>query len=240
MDDAVVSGRFTRRRISGWFRRPLIVGLVAAMFVGFAAWVVYGSSWLGVRSVRVEGTSFLTPDQVERAARIDPGTPLARLDVDAVEGRVAVLPAVDEVDVRRDWPDGVRIVVRERVAVAVVRQDGEDLAMDAEGVLFREYREPPKRLPLVRADDLDRDGREDALREVASVVGALDTGIARQVDHVEVASMDSIALILSSGDEVRWGSAAQSDLKARVLATLLDVEASVYDVSVPEQPTTRA
>jgi cell division septal protein FtsQ len=240
MDDAVVSGRFTRRRISGWFRRPLIVGLVAALFVGFAAWVVYGSSWLGVRSVRVEGESFLTPDQIERAAAIDSGTPLARLDLAAVEERVSRLPAVDEVDVQRDWPDGVRIVVRERVAVAVVRQDGEHWAMDAEGVLFRSYREPPRRLPMVRADELDAEGREDALREVAGVVGALDPGIARRVDHVEVASMDAIELVLASGDEVRWGSAAQSDLKARVLATLLEVDASVYDVSVPEQPTTRA
>jgi cell division protein FtsQ len=72
------------------------------------------------------------------------------------------------------------------------------------------------------------------------VVGSLDPGIARKVDHVEVASMDAIALILSGGEEVRWGSASQSDLKARVLATLLEVDAAVYDVSVPEQPTTRA
>jgi cell division protein FtsQ len=239
MDDSVVPARFARRRISGWFRRPLVVVAIAVVLLAFAGWVVYGSSWLGVRSVRVEGTSYLTPEQVERAARIDAGTPLARLDLDAVEQRVAWLPAVDEVDVRRDWPDGVRIVVRERSAVAVVRQDGEHWAMDAEGVLYRQYREPPRRLPLVRADDLDRAGRENALREVASVVGALDSGIARKVDHVEVASMDAIALILANGDEVRWGSAAQSDLKARVLATLLEVDASVYDVSVPEQPTTR-
>jgi cell division protein FtsQ len=240
MDDPVGSARFTRRRIAGWLRRPLVVAAVLVAVVGFLAWVVYGSSWLGVRTVRVEGAALMSPGQIERAAEIDEGTPLARLDLGAVEDRVAALPAVDDVDVRRDWPNGVRIVVRERVAVAVVRQDREYRAMDAEGVLFRSYERPPEGLPLVRADDLDREGGADALREVAGVVGALDPAIARKVDHVEVASMDAIALILSSGDEVRWGSAAQSELKARVLATLLEVDASVYDVSVPEQPTTRA
>lgn len=240
MSDPVVSGTFSRRRVVGRFGRVQILVLLTILMIGFGGWVVYGSSWLGVRSVRVEGTSYLSPDEVERVADVPDGTPLARVDLDAVEHRVADLPAVAEVDVSRDWPSGVRIEVRERVAVAVVRQDGDYQALDAEGVLFRAYRRQPDGLPLIRADELDGRGSTDALREAASVVGALDPSIARRVDHVEVASMDAIELVLSSGDEVRWGSAAQSDLKARVLATLLEVDASVYDVSVPEQPTTRA
>jgi cell division protein FtsQ len=240
MTDPVVPARFPRRRVAGWLGRPQLIGLLVVALVGFGAWVVYGSSWLGVRSVRVDGASYLTTERIERAADIADGTPLARLDLGAVEDRVAALPPVADVDVRRDWPDGVRIVIRERTAVAVVRLDRDYHAMDDEGVLFRTYRRPPERLPLVRADDLEGAGSDDALREVAGVVGALDPAIAREVDHVEVASMDAIALILAGGDEVRWGSAAQSDLKARVLATLLEVDASVYDVSVPEQPTTRA
>jgi cell division protein FtsQ len=240
MPDPVAPTPLPRRRVAGWFGRPQLIVLVAVALVGFGAWVVYGSSWLGVRSVQVDGTSYLATEDVERAAEIVDGTPLARVDLGAVEDRVAALPAVADVDVRRDWPDGVTIVVRERVAVAVVRRDGDYHAMDDAGVLYRTYRRPPEQLPLVRADDLAGPDSVDALREVAGVVDALDPAIARKVDHVEVASMDAIALILSSGDEVRWGSASQSDLKARVLATLLEVDASVYDVSVPEQPTTRA
>lgn len=240
MSDPVVTGRFSRRRFLRWFGRAQIVALVTALLVGFGVWVVYASSWLGVQSVRVEGTSYLTPDEVLQVADVTSGTPLARVDLDAVEDRIAELPAVADVDAERDWPNGVRIVVHERKPVAVVRQDRELRAMDADGVLYRTYRRQPEGLPLVRADDLEDKGSADALREVASVVAALDRSIARRVDHVEVASMDAIELVLSSGEEVRWGSAAQSDLKARVLASLLDVDASVYDVSVPEQPTTRA
>jgi cell division protein FtsQ len=240
MSGPVVKGRFSRRRFLRWFGRVQVVALVTVFLVGFGVWVVYASSWLGLKSVEVEGTSYLTPDEIEREAGLEMGTPLARVDLDAAADRIAQLPAVAHADVERDWPNGVRIVVRERTAVAAVRQDHELHGMDAEGVLFRTYRRQPEELPLVRAGQLDDRGSDDALSEVASVVAALDRSIARKVDHVEVASMDAIELVLSSGDQVRWGSATQSDLKARVLATLLEVDASVYDVTVPEQPTTRA
>jgi cell division protein FtsQ len=239
MSDPVIPGPFARRRFARWFGRRHIVALLVVAVLAFGAWVVYWSTWLAVTSVEVEGTSYLTPHEVRRAAAVEDDTPLARLDLNAVEDRVAELPAVAEVDVQRDWPDGVRVVIEERAPVAVVRQDGEYQAMDDEGVLFRTYRRPPHRLPLVRAGQLEERESADALHEVAGVVGSLDPNIARKVDHVEVASMDAIELVLGNGDEVRWGSSAQSDLKARVLATLLGVDASVYDVSVPEQPTTR-
>ena len=51
--------------------------------------------------------------------------------------------------------------------------------------------------------------------------------------------MDSITLTLADGRSVRWGSADESQRKVQVLAILLKQKASVYDVSGPEQPTTR-
>jgi cell division protein FtsQ len=46
--------------------------------------------------------------------------------------------------------------------------------------------------------------------------------------------------VLRDGRQVLWGSAEQSELKARVLPELLAAQrAQVYDVSVPESPITR-
>jgi cell division protein FtsQ len=92
-------------------------------------------------------------------------------------------------------------------------------------------------LPDAEPGDGDA-SRDDALREVARVVEALPRAIARRVEHVELASLDSIALVLSDGSQVRWGSADESDLKADVLTTLMSVPAMTYDVSVPGLPTT--
>jgi cell division protein FtsQ len=61
-----------------------------------------------------------------------------------------------------------------------------------------------------------------------------------QTRRVRAQSMDSITLTLADGRSVRWGSADESQRKVQVLAILLKQKASVYDVSVPEQPTTRS
>jgi cell division protein FtsQ len=47
-----------------------------------------------------------------------------------------------------------------------------------------------------------------------------------------------VRLELLDGAQVVWGSASDNELKAAVLATLLQVGASTYDVSTPETPIT--
>ena len=129
----------------------------------------------------------------------------------------------------------MRIDVDERVAIAVVDIGGRIRGMDAEGVVFRDYPRPPHGMPQVRTST---DTRSDALREAALVVEALPAEISRRVDHVEVATIDQISLVLRDGKQVVWGSAEESDAKAEVLAGLLEQPAHTYDVSVPGQPTT--
>ena len=75
--------------------------------------------------------------------------------------------------------------------------------------------------------------------EAAAVVSALPDDLAPRVDHVSVATVDQIELALRDGRTVVWGSAEDSAQKAEVLEVLLGQEASVYDVSVPSNPTTR-
>lgn len=232
--------RFARRRWLarvGRFRRQILLVLGVGVLVA-AAWLVYVSSVFGVRAVQVEGVGLLSAQEVRDAAGVRPGTALASLDTEEVAERVGALTPVDSVTVSRDWPHDVRIVVAEREAVAAVRQDGRVSGMDADGVLFRAYDRAPRRLPLVDAEQLEDLGREEALREAAVVVAALAPPIARRVATVEVSSQDDITLVLADDDRVTWGSADDSDLKAEVLDSLLGQPASVYDVSVPAQPTT--
>ncbi|WP_310526124.1 cell division protein FtsQ/DivIB, partial [Nocardioides sp.] len=119
----------------------------------------------------------------------------------------------------------------------VVELAGTVRGLDADGIVFRDYTSVPKGLPRVRPTTSTG---TDALKEAAAVVSALPDDLAARVDHVEVQTIDQISLVLRDGREVQWGSADESDLKARVLTELLDVQdATVYDVSVPGNPTTR-
>jgi cell division protein FtsQ len=230
--------RFVRRqwarRWLAW-RRLLAAVLVLGVLLG-ALWTVFVSSSLAVSGVRVDGAAVLEPRTVRRAAAVPLGEPLATVDLDAVAARVEQLAAVKSVDVSRSWPDRVRIAVTEREAVAVVDRGGSLRGLDAEGVLFRRYPSRPTSLPLLRMGE--RTGA-DALAEAARVAGVLPAGIARRVDYVEVRTVDTISLRLRNGRTVRWGSADESDSKAKVLAVLLGQKASLYDVTVPGRPIIR-
>lgn len=229
--------RFARRQ---WARRWLawryvVAGAVVALLVGGAVWLVYFSSFLSVQGVEVEGLDRLPTAQVVRAAAVPEGEPLATTDLDRIQARVEALAGVRSADVSRKWPDTVLIDVDEREAVAVVEIAGRLRGMDADGVVFEDYAKAPD-LPRVQTG---ADTGSEALREGALVIAALPTDLAGQVDYVEVATVDEISLALDDGRTVIWGSAAQSDLKADVLAGLLGQEATTYDVSVPGRPTTR-
>jgi cell division protein FtsQ len=232
------SARFTRRQWARRLRsaRPWLLAVGALGLVVVGVWAVFFSSWLATEQVDVGGTTIVSSDEVLKAAEIDLGTPLVRVDLDAARDRIEALPAVDSATVHRSWPHTIEITVKERVPLATVPRRGQWLAMDDEGVLFRPTPIRDAGLPIVA---LARGADESARQEVASVVAALPDDLMAQTRRVRAQTMDSITLNLADGRSVRWGSADESQRKVQVLAILLKQKASVYDVSVPEQPTTR-
>lgn len=232
--------RFARRQ---WARRwlawkPVLVVVLVLLLGIVLGWLVYFSSFLSVKGVDVQGVQQLSAAQVRAAAAVPEGDALATVDLDRIRARVEALAPVQSADVSREWPDQVLITVVERQPVAVVEIAGRLQGMDAEGVVFRSYAQAPPDLPRVETGSATG---SEALREAALVVAALPTDLAATVDHVEVETVDEITLELRDERLVRWGSAADSDLKAEVLADLLAArpDASAYDVSVPGQPTTK-
>ena len=231
--------RFARRQ---WARRwmhwrAVVAVLVLLALVVTTVWLVFFSAVLAVGKVTVDGNRLLGPDRVLAVADVPMGEQLALVDLEAISRRVAALAEVEDVDVTRAWPDGVRIDVTERTAVAVVELGGRLRGLDADGVVFRDYKTVPRGLPRVRPTTSTG---ADALAEAAGVVAVLPQELAARVDHVEVQTIDQITLVLRDGRQVLWGSAEQSELKARVLPELLAAQqAQVYDVSVPESPITR-
>ncbi len=229
--------RFARRQ---WARRWLAWKYVVAVLalvalVAGTIWAVYFSSVLAVQGVEVDGVQTIPASEIRDAAAVPSGEPLARVDLDRVRSRVESLAVVRSADVTRKWPDHVLITVEERVAIAVVEIGGRIRGMDASGVVFRDYQQAPAGLPHVRTST---DTRSEALEEAAQVISALPSDLATLVDHVAVETVDQISLVLRDGRTVMWGSADQSEEKAKVIAALLDHPAQTYDVSAPGQPTT--
>lgn len=230
---------FRKRRLAGRWRRRLrvfVIALLLAAMVAGSVWLVYFSSYVATRGVEVTGTRTLGDARIERTAEVPTGTPLARVDLDAIQARVEALASVRRVEVSRSWPHTVHIAVTERTPIAVLNLGNGLQALDSEGVLFGRYGSRPKNLPLVRTEP---DTPTEALVEGARVIDALPSRIAARVDMLEVSSVDEIELVLANGRRVRWGSAEDSEQKAEVLAVLLKRPGQQLDVSVPGRPTTK-
>lgn len=238
-----IPGRFEEYRRATRRRRVRRLGLLAAVVGTVAAgvWVVGWSGLLAARSVTVEGEQTLTVAEVRTAAAVPIGTPLARLNLRAIESRVQSLPLVESAEVSRSWPRGVTVRVTERTAVAWIQADGAIRGVDALGVVFRDFPEAP---PLTKLEVVTADprARPQALESLGAVVADLQQSAPDLLSQVAVAaaeSRDSVTLKLADGRVIRWGSAERSDDKLAVITALIaSVQAREYDVSAPEEPTT--
>jgi cell division protein FtsQ len=223
-----------RRRWLAW--RLLLVLVLVLALVGGGIYAVFFSKWLAVETLDVSGAQTVEASDIRARSGIDVGEPLARVDLAAAERRIGALAVVGSVEVTRQWPNGVLINIEERVPIAVVEIGDRLRALDADGVVFREYKKAPPGLPRVVTSIGTTSA---ALKEAAKVVAALPEELVLVVDQIEVTTVDQISLALKDGRTVLWGSAEESDTKAEVLATLLaTVDAQSYDVSVPSKPTT--
>ena len=227
--------RARRRRLRAAL--PLLLAGAASVVLAVAAWVVLGSPWLRADEVRVDGAQRVQPAQVDTALGDQLGRPLARVDTGGVEQRLEQLPQVRSAQVRRQWPSTLEVRLTERVPVAAVPgADGVALVDDA-GVVVETVPEPPAGLAVVSEETVAAGG--EALEAAVAVLRTMPDDLRASVAGTSAATPDSVALALSSGAQVVWGSADESDRKAAVLRILLARPAQVYDVSAPGTPVTR-
>jgi cell division protein FtsQ len=236
--------RFTEKRRSETRRRVrrVLLGALGLAAVGGIVWVVWFSDALAVDRIQVVGTKTVEPMDVRSQAAVRLGQPLIRVDTVAIESRVAAMERIDRVEVTRRWPGTIRIEVVERRPIAWTIDGGLIRALDRYGVDFRTYRTEPKKLVEVVVETYVARQRQQALESSAAVIELLregDPGLLKRVRYVRVASKDSVQLVLGKNRTVTWGSAAKGEQKLTVLRSLLRIKARGYDVSAPEQPTTR-
>jgi cell division protein FtsQ len=218
--------------------RRLILGTIAVVLVAaVATWVVAFSSVFGVRAIDVRGTHTLTSGQVRSAAKIDNGTPLVRLDTDGIRTRVEALPDVASAKVTTSFPSTVTITVSERVAVGLVQSPGGYLLVDRTGDQFRKTTNRLAHLPLFV---IPKGATARTTGEaVATVAAALPPRIRARIASIQALDPQAITLLMTNGNVVRWGSAARSAQKARILPALLRQHGDQFDVTDPDQPFTR-
>ncbi|CAB4628721.1 unannotated protein [freshwater metagenome] len=217
-----------RRVVTPKKRRRTLITIFIVIVVFAAGWAVWFSSLLTSESVSVIGVEGAPAQQIQDAAQVPLGVPLAQLDTQGIAEQLTNIAWLESVDVRRGWPHDVVIAVVPRTAIAVT---GSGLGVDANGVEFAPTAALPKKLPTVSGDGI-------GLVAAMGVLSSLPDDLRPKVAKLSATTRDNVELILTNGAIVKWGSVEQAELKSQVTRALLKRKAKIYDVSAPELPTT--
>ncbi|GHH51499.1 cell division protein FtsQ/DivIB [Lentzea cavernae] len=221
-----------RRRV---ILRRRLVALLTVLSVVALVYCVFFTPLLGVSQVDVRGNVALTEDEVRAVASIETGSPLARLDLQEIHDRVAGVPRVAAVEVERQLPGTVRLLLTERVPVGSVKlPDGFHL-VDSTG---KDYAVLPAAAPGVPELVLTLPSSTDpATRAVVGVLNELPEKLRPEVVSVAATTGADVKLTLTGNRVVKWGSSDETPRKGAVLVVLLTREGTTYDVSSPDLAT---
>ncbi|SHE26470.1 cell division protein FtsQ/DivIB [Actinomyces glycerinitolerans] len=245
--DRVVSTGLTdrldeRRRARRRLRRGRLVravALVAALVL--LGWGALFSPLLALRTTDITVTGAddtVDAAAVQQALADHAGQSLLRLNVGALGDEVAdSLVRVKSAAVTRSWPHGLAVRLTLRVPVAARPTDAGYQVLDGEAVVLETVEQAPDDLAVIQTQP-GQELSEVQVSAVTEAIGSLDADVRAQVAKGAVSDTGQVTLTLTGGATVVWGQSTDNELKARVLAVLLDQEAQTYDVSSPHSPTT--
>ncbi|WP_329789688.1 FtsQ-type POTRA domain-containing protein [Lentzea sp. DG1S-22] len=221
-----------RRRV---ILRRRLVALLTLVSVIALVYCVFFTPLLGVSQVQVRGNSVLTEEEVRDIAAIEPGSPLVRLDLQGIHDRVAAIPRVAAVEVERQLPGTVRLLLTERSPVGSVKMPDGFHLVDSTG---KDYAIVPAAAPGVPELVLTLPSSSDpATRAVVGVLNELPEKLRPDVVSVSATTGADVRLTLTGDRVVKWGSSELTPRKAAVLLVLLSKPGTTYDVSSPDLAT---
>jgi cell division protein FtsQ len=129
----------------------------AALALGDLAQGKAAAAGLAIGEISISGQTLTSEQAIFDALGIQPHTSTVAFDVEAARQRIAELPAVQSVSVRKSYPGDVTVTLTEKVPVARWRVDGITFVIDYKGEQIGEDRGAYGDLPLVVGDGANDD-----------------------------------------------------------------------------------
>lgn len=113
----------------------MFAALVLAIAGLGAALAILNSPLLDISRVEVEGAHVVSAASVKQLAGVN-GQHVLLADLDAARRRIRALPMVKEVEISRDWPNGIKVAIVERAPWGRWRANDTVWSIDSEGIVL--------------------------------------------------------------------------------------------------------
>ncbi len=130
-------------------REPLGMGVSA---LGGIAQGEFADAGFAIGEISITGQSLTSEQDIFDALGVQPKTSTVSFDVEAARQRIAELPSVETVNVRKNYPGDVLVTITEKTPIARWRVDGVTFVVDGQGEQIGEDKGAYGDLPLVIGD----------------------------------------------------------------------------------------
>ena len=248
-------------------RLGVIVGVVAALVIGGIA--VYSSNLFAIENVAVTGVEHLTSADMEAMASVPANTTLLRVDAAGIRNSLLQNAWVQDVEVKRVFPNTLELAVTERTIKATVAVPTDDAKtvkrwavasdhmwlmpipdQDSEAgkkTSPKIYEDAASALAIVDVPygtkaEIGTYCSDATVNNALDIVSGMTTDLSDRVKTVSAAGADETKLVLDDGTEIAFGKAENIRDKERVVLKIMEENPGVVyiNVRVVERPTWRA
>lgn len=209
-----------------------------------------------IDTVTISGLKSLTPGEILRDGGVSPRSSLALLDAGALRDRLKAVPLVQDVSIRKLFPNDLHVTVTERDAAAVWQKDGQLSLVSADGTPIDTVRDDRfNALPFVVGDGANTrvgefQGLLDAAGELRGKVRAgvlvgqrrwtlqMDSGI-----EVELPELDAVDTLKRLAEIERQSRILEKDvvsidlrIPGRITARLTEDAAAARAAMLAKRP----
>ncbi len=181
-----------------------------------------------VNEVRVVGNYFVTDEDVMRIAGIHRGQNIFEVETARATKTLMKDLRIEEVVVRREFPNGILIDIEERRPVACVACEYGYLDIDRKGMVLRAYKTRPyQEIPLIIGTTLsdlyigDRT-HDEVLIGTAEYLAGLDDDALAKLTQVDVSNPYYVVAHTWNGAEIQVGALERISDKAHITQNFLD------------------
>lgn len=210
-----------------WTRWLAGLTLVLGIGMGSATWLLT-TPRLAVRTIQVEGATKVAAEEILATADLPLGTNMLRVDPAAIRARVEALPQIRNVEIIREFPDRVTILVEERRPFTLIHA-GRLHWMDEEARLLGEEREavaPP--VPIISGlTEEELASMRSAPGPKAQAAMALvrtmmrsGSSLLAEISEIDMSRREGPVLYTLDGIEVRLGTEQWEERLARLEGVL--------------------
>ncbi|MCA1834266.1 MAG: cell division protein FtsQ/DivIB [Actinomycetota bacterium] len=228
--------------------RRIVVSVFAVCLLTYGGWSIAHSSLFALDGVEIVGAHHVTRSQVLSVSGVRLGMNVLSVEPGVVAGRIEKLPFVGAARVERIYPSKVRILISERVPVAVVSMPGGRYLIDDRGVALVPVGETDG-LPVIRSASGDEVQLGRPLSDAGALQGlliwrSLPVSLRSKVFTIDATSPVAVTINVE-GASVVFGDASSLGAKVAVFGSLLERARTTHhallsaDLRAPTHPAAR-